>query len=506
MKMMVMHNWVIIGIILLLIGVVSPSGTDAKMLIAGVETNTICVSIIPMNNGTLSGYITDTAMHPIEGATVQVFFHNTSCENYSDATGYYHVTEIPICNCTKNATCSKEGYYTEWVSLTIWENTSYNFTLTAKARWLYVGGSGLGNYTKIQDAINASSDGDTVFVYDDSSPYFENVCINKSISVIGEHTETTLVNGDGYNDTFCIVTEGTLLHNFTISNNQTGVNNAGIRIRTNHTSISKNIVINNKYGIIAYYNTQYSFENTLENNIFNDNYVGIYLGNSSYNKIVNNSIINNYAGIILDLFSMNNIISQNTITCNDYAGILIGHSSSHNKIRENTLNNNSCSILLTADSHNMDIMENKITNNEYYGILIDSTVNNTISRNQITNNWVGIALGYSSNNNIISENHIAENLEGLDIYYSKNCLIKQNNFINNDEGDGFFQCRAFRDLPRCKWVENYWDEWPYIRPKPVKGALSIFIIVQVPFIYNTFSWYNFDWHPAQKPYNIQGMS
>ena len=36
---------------------------------------------------------------------------------------------------------------------------------------LYVGGSGEGNYTKIQDAINNASDGDTVFVY--NGTYYE---------------------------------------------------------------------------------------------------------------------------------------------------------------------------------------------------------------------------------------------------------------------------------------------------------------------------------------------
>ena len=46
---------------------------------------------------------------------------------------------------------------------------------------LYVGGSGTGNYSKIQDAIDDASDGDTVFVYDDSSPYYENVIVDKSI-------------------------------------------------------------------------------------------------------------------------------------------------------------------------------------------------------------------------------------------------------------------------------------------------------------------------------------
>ena len=46
---------------------------------------------------------------------------------------------------------------------------------------LYVGGTGEDNYTRIQKAIDNASDGDTVFVYDDSSPYYEFVEVNKSI-------------------------------------------------------------------------------------------------------------------------------------------------------------------------------------------------------------------------------------------------------------------------------------------------------------------------------------
>ena len=48
---------------------------------------------------------------------------------------------------------------------------------------LYVGGSGPGNYTSIQDAIDNTSDGDTVYVYDESSPYYELLIINKSIKL-----------------------------------------------------------------------------------------------------------------------------------------------------------------------------------------------------------------------------------------------------------------------------------------------------------------------------------
>ena len=60
-----------------------------------------------------------------------------------------------------------------------------------RGNWLYVGGSGPGNYTKIQDAINASVDGDTVFVY--SGSYQECLFIKKSINVFGKDRNTTVV-------------------------------------------------------------------------------------------------------------------------------------------------------------------------------------------------------------------------------------------------------------------------------------------------------------------------
>ena len=58
----------------------------------------------------------------------------------------------------------------------------------------YVGGSGPGNFTQIQDAIDNASNGDTIFVYDDSSPYFEHLSIQKQINLIGENKETTISN------------------------------------------------------------------------------------------------------------------------------------------------------------------------------------------------------------------------------------------------------------------------------------------------------------------------
>lgn len=60
---------------------------------------------------------------------------------------------------------------------------------------LYVGGTGPDNYTKIQDAIDDAHAGDTIFVYSDSSPYYENLVIDKTLNLLGENKENTLIEG-----------------------------------------------------------------------------------------------------------------------------------------------------------------------------------------------------------------------------------------------------------------------------------------------------------------------
>src|SRR5690606_8797867 len=72
------------------------------------------------------------------------------------------------------------------------EKNSY---LLSNGNILYVGGSGPGNYSTIQEAIEASVDDDMVFVFDDSSPYNENLVITTSITLIGENKNTTIING-----------------------------------------------------------------------------------------------------------------------------------------------------------------------------------------------------------------------------------------------------------------------------------------------------------------------
>ena len=104
-------------------------GMDVTPLIGIAEVNKS--SMMTFFDGSLSGYVNDTLMNPIEGARVRVYFHETYEEDYTDSYGYYYVTNIPICYCLKNATCSKEGYKTEWVLLSIVEDTTHDFILTS---------------------------------------------------------------------------------------------------------------------------------------------------------------------------------------------------------------------------------------------------------------------------------------------------------------------------------------------------------------------------------------
>jgi len=106
-----------------------PNSQSVMSVISSTGKTDVATSRTTFNDGTLSGYVNNTSMNPIEGALVRVYFHETYEENYTDSSGYYHVTNIPICYCMKNCTASKDGYKTEWVLLGIDENTTYDFVL-----------------------------------------------------------------------------------------------------------------------------------------------------------------------------------------------------------------------------------------------------------------------------------------------------------------------------------------------------------------------------------------
>jgi len=144
-----------------------------------------------------------------------------------------------------------------------------------KGSILYVGGSGPGNYSGIQNAIDNASDGDTVFVYDDSSPYYENIVVEKNVTLMGEQQESTIIDG-GNSDTTVIIGNGMVeFRSFTVQNG----NYHGIYIDNAHGAsvIQNTIKINEEFGIYG----SSAIDCVFENNTINDNKIGIQLDQNS---------------------------------------------------------------------------------------------------------------------------------------------------------------------------------------------------------------------------------
>ena len=104
---------------------------------------------------------------------------------------------------------------------------------------LYVGGTGPNNYTKIQDAIDDASDGDTVFVY--NGIYYENITIDKSISLIGEDKNTTVIDGIGEYHVVDVKAKWVNISGFSIENTSWSTGSA-IVLYSNYNNISGNII------------------------------------------------------------------------------------------------------------------------------------------------------------------------------------------------------------------------------------------------------------------------
>lgn len=202
---------------------------------------------------------------------------------------------------------------------------------------LYVGGNGPNNYSKIQDAIDNASDGDTVFVYDDSSPYYENIIINKYIELRGENKETTIIDGGGSGNVVHVTWDGVTLTGFTIRYCGGSWSKSGILVYSSDNIIYGNKIVNNKNGI---YLESGSHNVIFENNIEDNGYHGIRVEYSSYNEIVGNTISNSEANGIYLWESPYTFISRNNITKSYLSGIIIGDYSENNVVYSNNFIDN----------------------------------------------------------------------------------------------------------------------------------------------------------------------
>jgi len=282
----------------------------------------------------------------------------------------------------------------------------------------------------IQDLIDNASPGDTIYI--PSGIYYENIIINKSISLIGEDKDTTIFDGGGIGDVVYVSADGVKINFFTIQNSGQW-SFAGINLFSNYNMIIDNIVYNNNYNGIGLSHSKY---NTIQGNTINsNNYYGIDLISSNDNIIIGNTISSNkYNGIGLSQSNGNTFIGNNISSNKDY-GIYLEYSSS-NEITENNISSNKWDgINLEGSNHN--IISNNIINSSIGdGIYVEYSISNTISNNTISDSWYdGIGLLFNSKNNIIKGNNIKLNDKcGIHLWHSSNRNnISENNITSNNE-------------------------------------------------------------------------
>ena len=230
------------------------------------------------------------------------------------------------------------------------------------------------NYTTIQGAINNASSGATIFVR--TGTYYEHVVINKTITLVGEDSNFTIIDGYETNNVIYIRADNVTVKSFTVR----------------------------KSGMYPYSGilVDHSTGNVIINNIVIYNYEGISLLYSSSNVVCGNTISSNYDGIYL-YSSSSNVVSGNTIFSSNYDGIYL-YSSSSNVVCGNTISSNYDGIYLYSSSSNV-VSGNVILHNNFAGMSLYYSSSNVVCGNTILSNYPGIDLALLSNYNIIYHNN-----------------------------------------------------------------------------------------------------
>lgn len=354
----------------------------------------------------------------------------------------------------------------------------------------YVNDDGGVDFTYIQDAINASSDGDTIFVY--GGVYTELINVDKSLVLVGEDKSTTIINGAWQGTPVRIWSSNVSFSGFDVLNSIEDGYSAGINIYGEHVHVSDCIVQANDCG----------FRLTYTDDVLVDNCTIRTNSGPSLYVIVSSNVT------IRDCDMYRNGDKEGSIP----GGILISTDSEyvtqsniyiHNcKIHDNVL----CGIAIGSawselGYEDVYIENNYIYNNTHTGIVIwDSEV--TIRYNFIHDNTYdfstssGIYLQDCNKGLVLIEwNRIVSNNKfGVYLMRSCNNTIRYNNFIDNERHIGFCYNGFNSDCGFSNdWDENYWDNQINPWVKILFGAFDDKSLI--PFV-------NFDWHPASEPYDI----
>lgn len=313
--------------------------------------------------------------------------------------------------------------------------------VTANAATLTVDDTGGADFSKIQDAINASNDGDTILVH--SGTYFENVDVTKQIILRGIASDGSrpIVDAGGIGNVITLNAGETVLENFTVKGSGSEWGNSGIYVQSfkNNNTIRNNDVYDNYFGIYLYF----SENNTLSDNNASENKRGIFLDYSESNELISNYVNGNDEGIHLESINENNLLRYNKMVGNKHNFVLYpGESVSFYYWNElsidtsNLVDNRSIYILNGAENTVYDSSNN-------IGTLYCFNCNNVTIRDlNVSNNDVGI-LFWNTSNSRIQNVGAYNNYNGIYIFGSSENIVDNNFAWNNSRAGIEVKCPLF---------------------------------------------------------------
>lgn len=264
------------------------------------------------------------------------------------------------------------------------------------------------DYPTIQSAINAASDGDTVFVK--NGTYHENVIIKNNVTLIGEDKQSTIIDGGGTGTVVDVDywnTGHATVKGFTIRDGSLGIS----LYWTSNSYIADNIICNNKNGISLFA----SSNNTLRYNT---------IVNNTDNFDVEEPIVSNPLNFFIqDIDTSNTVdgkpiyywVNQQNRSIPTDAGYVAIVNSTEITAKDLDLRNNGEGLLLAFTTNST--IENTNMSNNQRGLYLEFSSNVTACNNMMSNNRVGVRM-WESNGNILSNNRIS----GTSYYDANNTL------------------------------------------------------------------------------------
>ena len=293
-------------------------------------------------------------------------------------------------------------------------NPYHNTILQPRQTILYVGGNGTGNYTDITAAIINASTGDIIYVF--NGTYYERITLNKTLTLIGQNQDQTIIDGYGGGIILTISATNCTISNFTLKNSTNAIVLNAPYARIHGMKIQNNF----NFGI---YLTNLSYSNQFHEIQFKKNInTGIRIIKSYNNTITNNTFINHTATAI-SLQQCHDSILKNNILHHNKNGILLT-TCTQITLRQNTFSQNQQPLNL-QESNATTIEYNTFSNNNN-GLQLLQSPNNIIQNNQMNcTNQHAIQLQTNSNHNLIRETHINQsNQTGIYLINSYNTTIE----------------------------------------------------------------------------------